>query len=103
MKLSFTCPDEPFSYGHKYDCEIKLVNEGTEAIKVNLIDTPLDPRNSVLMNMYINVHPFDYRYMAIHSTQFRDPTHDEDVLTLYPGEEIGKIWDLEKIFAFNVT
>lgn len=24
-------------------------------------------------------------------------------MTLYPGEVIGRIWDLEKIFEFNVT
>lgn len=68
MKLYFACPEESFTYGQKYDCEIKLVNEGTEAIRVNLADTPIDPRNSVMMNRYIDVAPNDWRYMAIHSS-----------------------------------
>jgi hypothetical protein len=67
VKLYFTCPDKAFIFGHKYDCEIKLVNEGTEAIKVNLIDTPIDPRPNTIMNMYIHAYPFDFRYMAISS------------------------------------
>ncbi len=95
VKLYFSCPGSSFQYGHKYECEIKLVNEGTKPVRVILLDTPLDSRPRILSNMYIHMLPLDYQYLGHRSTWIREPTTENDIVTLYAGDEIHRHWDLD--------
>jgi|ETNmetMinimDraft_14_1059893.scaffolds.fasta_scaffold61612_3 hypothetical protein len=50
IQLYFECAEKVFKYGEEHLCEVKLVNEGTETVKLVLLDTPLDDRHSIMMN-----------------------------------------------------
>ncbi len=45
--------------------------------------------------MYIRMFPSDYQYMGFHSTWKRQPVTEDDIVTLYAGDEIHRHWDLD--------
>ena len=57
LQLYFECVDKEFKFGEEHACVVKLVNEGTKAVKVVLMATPLDDRHSVMMNQYVFAYP----------------------------------------------
>ena len=70
LQLYFECVDKEFKFGEEHACEVKLVNEGNSALKLVLLDTPLNDRHSVMMNQYLFAYPKS-QYKAIRSHQVR--------------------------------